>query len=484
MATTTIDRAVHSQRYMDLANKTVQVVQELFLAGQIAPEVLVVCRNKVTLAGPKSRKLQTEFFNKNSWRRVLPGIAGALTATGEYKNAISLFAEPLVDQGGGEQVAGFYLLQQFIERVASAQLEAPNTIENAIQSEVELFVKEVFQEPVSYIGIVELSGLIIETEPIEVVNEDFYFVVRQVYAEDLETERSLDMLVYSPNNHWNSTESILEIHRDTLAPRSVQDAKEKAVALLRLYDVGSVHSIKTHYNSDSYNMMAKSVCIDSPTMRGTQEYTLTDGDRDNFCQFWEAIYSILPSNFYDNITQPDFLSIAYSRYSESLMAGGGIDRKLASAVMGLESLLSVNESEIRYKLQKRTAKLFWALGFKALDVNDLINETYNIRSKYVHGEHFSSSKMQTVISKISGVEDQNDLLKNTQNLLRICIVFFILRSGELKPLKIKDLKDELVSLLDKALIDASSDAELIQIVGQTRSLISPGVVAEPIASNL
>jgi Apea-like HEPN len=447
------DQETLSQRLINLADKVVQNVETNRAAGLLLPTEQLYCRNKVVLNGLKGKSSTMECFLKRTWQRARSEISVSLMSLQEYRDLSSLFSDSHVDIGGGSGIHYSVLIQNFIGEIAEAVLDGDTCLENIKAREIESFSNAYFNEPVSFTLHVELKGLLIEADPIEIFQDDLYFVLRQARAEDYEFEGPLSSQLDGYKVPSRLIDSILEIHQLATDSQSLLEAKKKVLALLRLYQVGSIEAINTSAKSDSYHISAS--WPGGTTIFPANEYSISKMSKEQLVTFWQRIYPILPSDIYDYPTHNDFLAIAYNRYCESLLQRGNPQKSIASAVMGLESLLSENKPEIKYSLQKRTAKLFWALGFNALEVNELVKQTYNIRSNYVHGNRCTNSDLQKTVSKIHTAKNVHDILTYTLDLLRITMLVFLISGIN---------KSNLLDLLDNALIDTDSASELIKLV--------------------
>lgn len=114
----------------------------------------------------------------------------------------------------------------------------------------------------------------------------------------------------------------------------------------------------------------------------------------------------------------------------------GIDRKLMTAVMGLESLFTFEKDrgENAFKLGIRVAKLLGLLNFDAEKVRALVEEAYVFRNKVVHGSYISQKDRIKM----------NEILVCILNFLRVSLIIFLL-SQEIE-------KDKMIDIIDKSSI--------------------------------
>ena len=130
-----------------------------------------------------------------------------------------------------------------------------------------------------------------------------------------------------------------------------------------------------------------------------------------------------------------------------------IPNKIAYAVFGLEALyLKADErGELAQRLAQRVAKVMSKLGKgDSKEIFNAIKRAYRIRSAFVHGEPLRNGKYR-----------DRSLLDKLAEYLRTSILIFMQVSME---------KDELVNLIDDALIDESSNKKLEYVIKEIQYL--------------
>jgi hypothetical protein len=138
------------------------------------------------------------------------------------------------------------------------------------------------------------------------------------------------------------------------------------------------------------------------------------------------------------------LSIAYSRYVDSLGRDvNPVERRLASAVMGLEALYlpRASEGELSYRLRLHVARVLAELGYDSSIVTTDVREAYGIRSSYVHGYELNS----TGRGRAPPARDELlGLCRRTIDYLRASIVLFMALGVN---------KDQFLPIVDRTLAD-------------------------------
>ena len=151
---------------------------------------------------------------------------------------------------------------------------------------------------------------------------------------------------------------------------------------------------------------------------------------------------LLPDPFgLDSGTTPR--EIAYTRYRDALFQNGPSERTITSAITALEALFLKAEPELTHRLGQRVSVFLRALRLKdnPRAIYDAVTKGYGIRSKFIHGGSLKP-KDRPLADALALV-----LLEYA----RICTVAFF---------QIATSKDELLTQIDRAMIDPASVNEL------------------------
>ena len=142
------------------------------------------------------------------------------------------------------------------------------------------------------------------------------------------------------------------------------------------------------------------------------------------------------------------LYISLERYNSALLEAIDAERKLMTAVMGLESLFTLEKDrgENAFKLSIRCAKLLGFMGFDVERVRKLTEEAYSYRNKVVHGSYISQEKRKRI----------NEILPEILNYLRVSLIIFTL-CREIG-------KDKLVEMIDKSMISENVHDDLKELL--------------------
>lgn len=152
-------------------------------------------------------------------------------------------------------------------------------------------------------------------------------------------------------------------------------------------------------------------------------------------------------------TADNYLGIAFQRYTEAILEGGGIESRITSAVFALESLyLAPDEkNELSYRLSLRTAALLSSLSsYKALNIKKDLKDAYNTRSAYVHGSG------KSLKDRRKPKKDLTPLCSTLLEYARQSIVIF----AQLTQLHGEDIKPRIIKLVDDSLLEELSRQRL------------------------
>ncbi|MGE0175301.1 MAG: hypothetical protein AB7T49_21135 [Oligoflexales bacterium] len=350
-------------------------------------------------------------------------------------------------------------LDQFLMALISKRLSEGQLSSEYIAQKIVIFMKEVQGQPINYTAIVELDGLKVDVPRIALTIDEMGVLLRPVLNKDLERECRLDALPFQIKDPLQTPMAILEIQKTVSWPNQIQVETDKIQTLLSLYCVVSLRDLCTRFESDSFSPISRGV-LHSGVMKKSSLHkgTLQENDIEPLKRFVDLFYSKLPQNIYDAspLKKDDFLAIAHQRYCDALLEGGIIEKRIATIVMGLESLLLFESQEVSYRFRKRGAKILGLLiDSPSTEIQTVLKEAYNIRSTFVHGEHLSSKSKEKIISKLPALESLEDMEKQLLDYLRKLLVVYI---GTNKA------KQELMALVDDALIEDSKSLELSEFM--------------------
>jgi hypothetical protein len=304
---------------------------------------------------------------------------------------------------------------------------------------------------------VELQGITLQMERfVPTVG----VTLRQPKVEDLEKE-------FPAYSFWTKQSlphpsAILNIEFLGRKVNEVQAKVEQAVAILRLFKVGSVRWESYHMHSDSLTDIASGTLTSLKIGEALETYLLTQEDAPKLKKFWQEMTNSLPKSFFKpELAQIDHLTTAYNHYSNALLEGGAFEKRIANSVMGLESLLLKPREiqELAYRLMLRLGKLLTLLGFNPYEVRRVMSDAYRVRNLFAHGSQLSYREKKKLDLRHGSVRN---LLLSILDYLRITLITMILINRE---------KEELIDLIEDSLIDRKKEEQLVTAISKAKEII-------------
>lgn len=388
-----------------------------------------------------------EHVNKKVWYRALSKIEESIKKSEEYSSALEI---ETLDKSK---------VDRFVGKIVTHRLYEERLDETDIDTFIANFLKDLSDEPLRHGAHVELDGIVMQPERIEFSVGDTDIVLRQTRIEDLEKE----FPIYGFGQPFQPNPSaILDVDFLGRYVNEIQTKVEQAVAILRLFKVGSVRYISYSMHSESITQRGFGGITAGQHTGPSDKSLITEQDSQRLKGFWQTMIKALPQSFYEiGETRVDHLLIAYKRYCDALLLDGVLERRIANAVMGLESLfLKGSEAqELTYRLSMRIAKTFSLLGYNAHAIKEVIEDGYGIRSLFVHGSHLSYARNRKLTDKYG---DTTSFLLLLLDYLRISIILMIF---------IKRKKEEFLDIIDDSLVDMDKDNQLNNLLSTARNFI-------------
>jgi len=445
----------------ELTSRIKKEVRDASSKGTIQTEDEVYRRRKVdefkyTEKGVERFTCHEEYIVKKSWFRTSTKIEESIKKSDTHSSAAKLLTKAL----GQKNKAARYL-ESFTRKLISRYLEEPKLRDAEGDVLLVNFLKDIDGEPLKYGARVELDGIIILPKSIDLRIGDTSIILRQTMVEDIEKE--LPMYGFAMQPLFTAPSAILEIEFLGRQANEIQIKVEQAIAILRLFKVGSVKYTSYRMHSESItDLMASGIFTAGERGGALEKSQIRKEDVQRLKTFWQKMIRFLPNSFYWlGETKLDHLTIAYKRYCDGLLQNGVFERRVANAVMGLESLfLKGGETqELSYRLRLRIAKIFVFMGYDSYKVKDLVGDAYKVRSLFVHGAHLSYKEKRKLNSKY---EDTKSFLLALLDYLRISILISIFSKKE---------KEEFLDLIDDSLVDHDKDTQLANLLTSVKSLI-------------
>jgi hypothetical protein len=392
-----------------------------------------------------------EYFVKPSWFSTVRKLTEVVKQSDEHAFALE---QVITKSGKSEGFSSF--LDYFIMAVANQCVTNPTIKETDLDLLIATFVKDLLEEPVRYGANVELQGIVLHPESIE---PSYGITLRKTKKEDVEKEYAVYGLMMN-RSFLPHPSAIMRIEFLGRSANEVQKRVGKAIAILRLFKVGSVEFISSKMFSESIIDKALGTVTSGKARNALETYLVNDTDVQKLKKFWQTMNDSLPESFFwADVTSVDYLTIAYNRYSDALMENGLLERRIANAVMGLEALILTGETqELSYRLGIRISKLLSLLGHDPHEVKKIINDAYKVRSLFAHGGQLSYKRKEMLESRYG---DAKNLLLPVLDYLRTLIIAMTLG---------KRGKDEFIDLVDDSLVDKKREERLNSIISQAKEV--------------
>jgi hypothetical protein len=431
---------------MKLGEKALKLFDEYIVEKSITPQMRVYIRHfptELEISETNCRcQSSSEIIQKPDWAktifdfmkekiRSMPEFKQLNQSISKrYKNSINRLAK-----GCNEISQSAFWLETFIQRLIYEKLEGKLS-EDSIIEYASLFKSEMELSSTEYRYVHYLDGILLETDSIK-INDNVR--IRKTQKSDLEYTR--DIFFDIPISRYGGMPlSILEIEIFAKDEKDCHEYVDRIFNSLRLYKLGSIYSQESISTKRTIIWPAgQSRGWSNLNYSTFRKYTVKESEVDTFVNFMNSIAQKL--NFDKEEKRFRSLHISIERYNSALLESIDIDRKLMTAVMGLESLFTFEKDrgENAFKLGFRVAKLLGYLNFDAEKVRALTEKAYNFRNKVVHGSYISQE----------GRKEMNEIFPNILNYLRASLIIFLLNQ--------EVDKDKMVEMIDKSMINYSYD---------------------------
>lgn len=396
-----------------------------------------------------------EYTTKKSWFRASNKIGDSIKESDEYSFTLGLLNKI---PGIKDKIA--LALKYFIRKLIYRYLDDSKFSETDVDIIITNFLKDIKGEPLKCGAEVELDGIVIIPEKIQFKIGDVNIILRQTRIDDLEKEVPANGFMMQP--HLKTPSAILSIDFLARQANEIQIKIEQAITVLRLFKVGSVKYISYRMRSESItDFLASATVTAGESLIAFEKSQIKEKDIQKLGNFWKIMSKFLPPSFYEfGKIRLDHITIAYKRYCDALLQNGILERRIANAVMGLESLFLKGEerAELIYRLSIRIAKIFSLLEYD-YEVKEVVKDAYEIRSLFVHGGHLSDKRKRRLNDNYGNIRSFLLLLLN---YLRISIIMMIF---------IKKKKEKFLDFIDNALVDRNKDSQLNNLLSRARNVI-------------
>jgi hypothetical protein len=429
-------------------------------SGSLQPELTAGRRWKVdkfhyTDEGITTFGATGEDYTRETWTRASAEAAKSLSKLKEYTVALNCLSGTFSKRNDLKAD-----LELFGRKVIRLCLSSPHVEEPIIDNLLTIFQKNLRGEPVKYGAVIELTGVVLQSDRIDIGDGIF---IRKPRKDDMEKEFPGYGVPWLSFPHPTSILNI-EILCDRVY--EMQKKVEQALAILRLFRVGSVKYLSYQMYTESITDVMASGQLRSGDMVAAshEKYLLKLEDDLKLKNFWLEVCELIPKSFYDvTVTDIDHTTIAYNRYTDALLHNGALERRITNAIMGLEALFFKADGEaqeLSYRLRLRMGKVLGLVGFDPHEVSKRIKDAYDIRSTFTHGGHLDNKNKLKLESKYG---KPDNLFLSVLDYLRKSIIINLLIG--------KDKKNEFIDSIDGSLIDTKKESKLTSMYSGAMELL-------------
>lgn len=443
-----------NEKLRELLEQLVQAIystiNEVLARGTFQPQFQQYFRWRLTEfeygdTGIMKKSAKGEELLKPYWGIATWDVYKKVSKLSEYDNVFTVISRGYKL----EEVQCRHYLESLITRVTSNILAGKAKTPTDSAKYVVSFLKDLNGDSQEYRAEVQLKGLVLQPRSIQLDNN---VKLRRPSRKDFEREVPI---VFPSRGTFPLQDPTAFLHIQVYATKAgipLQNEIDRAVALLRLFRVGAVQDIQHSSDTDSIIHIAGGT-LTRGRLLGSDKYLISRRDVKPFKKYWSNMKSVkLPSSAHTGEhREPDEISIAYDRYGDSL-EGHVIEKRISSAVMGLEAIYLSENQEMIYRLSMRVGKLLGMIGYKQNEVRERMKDAYEVRSGYVHGGILKPKDRQKLERKYGNL---NDFSKAIMDYLRASIVALLVR---------RTSKASLIKKIDESFLESTKEEEIKKLL--------------------
>lgn len=313
------------------------------------------------------------------------------------------------------------------------------------QELINLFIKELNDEPTRAKAIIRLQGVMVEEQSIKLSD---LCTLRRITPADIEEEIPIYVSFLNGSNLFNNNvTAILEIEKDVLNAVEIQNEVEKAILILRLYGVGGASQISYTLSGKTITRFIGGTLSSNQRIMPREKLKIYSKDVDKLKKFWKEFNALNLSSLLGTNQSSDLENVqfAYQRYCDSLFSIIPYEQQVTSAIIGLESLYLNYSEDLGRFLRLRISKFLGLAGLNPQRIQDVLKDAYGVRSYFVHGNKIDYKKRRKIQNKY---KTESEFLKEVLEYLRLSIIIILSMHRQ---------KDELIYLIDDSFIDRTKE---------------------------
>lgn len=352
-----------------------------------------------------------------------------------------------------------HLINNFINKFVSLHARNYDKERNFFRKIIRQFVQEINGKGPLWKVKIFITGLWLEVDDFEIIKN---VRLRKIRSSDFafSDENELDDYFWPP---YKGTYAVLEFNykakpgkRENLGTDTSFQV-ERIIGLLNitllLFKFGSIFFPRIEKRSSILLLNTGiGTTYYSTHIKERKVYSLNELELQKLREFFRIIFNPkLNEAFSSKSGKLTHILIAYQRYYNSFVNIENRESQITYLISSLEAMLSEGGGELSRRLRQRAATILKIFEFDPLEVDQIINEAYGIRSKYSHGESSTISKEY----RRKLIELSDYLFNYARILLQIEIQLYPLLN-----------KQKFLKLIDKALIDEDSLKELRNLLNK------------------
>jgi hypothetical protein len=381
-----------------------------------------------------------EFFTKKEWI-FEHNVVESIMQSNEYKTVLAELYKVFKGEGLNHKI------EQLLRKMVDSYLYEHKIDEILL----EVFLRELRGEPIKIGAVVQLQGVTLEPDSIQIAHG---VRLRRPTITDIEKE----IPIYAIDYALLYPSAILELQILGHSAIEIQKQVEKAISILRLFKVGGVKYVSYRMFSEGVISFIGGTITSLEKTQPLEFYPILKSDVPRLEKFWKEMMVSLPEEFvgFSSLTGKGYITFAYQRYCDALLSNGFLERRIANAIMGLEALYLNTPQELGRYLGLRISKFLGMAGWNPRKIMNVLKDAYRIRSIFVHGNRLNYKERKKFDNKYGSI---NKLLQELLEYLRISIILVLFLKKE---------KDELIDLIDNALIDRERENALSNEVDEIK----------------
>jgi len=233
-------------KLLQLSAAIKKAIDDGISTGSLQPELTAGRRWKVdkfeyTDGGITAFGATGEDYSKKTWTWASVGVAESLNKFNEYNVALDHLSGTFTNRKDLETD-----LKSFGRKVIRLYLNSPHVEESEIDNLITIFQKNLRGEPVTYGATIELTGVVLQSDRINIGDG---ILIRHPKKDDM--EKDFTECAGNPRMFFPHPSAILNIEILSDQVYEIQKKVEQALAILRLFRVGSVKYLSYQVYSES-----------------------------------------------------------------------------------------------------------------------------------------------------------------------------------------------------------------------------------------